>query len=83
MENEQREPFTYSEKMDFARVLEEIESEKSKKRQLSGKKIVSDDLVDREPQGQKGKTRDAVADKIGMSGRQYDRAKYIADNAYT
>ena len=26
-------------------------------------------------------TRDIVGAKIGMSGRQYDRAKYIADNA--
>ncbi|GHU51781.1 hypothetical protein AGMMS49975_06280 [Clostridia bacterium] len=36
-ENEQREPFTYSEKMDYARLIEEIETAKAKERMLLGK----------------------------------------------
>lgn len=80
-ENEQREDFTYSEKMDYARLLEDIEREKAKERMLAGKKTCDADPVDYGPQGQVGKTRDIVASKIGMGGRQYDRAKYIADNA--
>ena len=96
-ENEQREEFTFSEKMDYGQLIEEIEKEKAKERMLSGKKC--DDPVDRGPQGtarekggfeedagrgtnlEQGKSRDAIGAKIGMSGKQYDRAKYIADNA--
>jgi len=78
-ENEQREPLTFSEKMDYARLIEEIEQAKSNERMLNGKKI--NDPVDQGPQGSEGKTREIVGGKIGMSGRQYDRAKYIADKA--
>ena len=77
-ENEQREEFTFSEKMDFARLLEVIEAEKANERMLSGKRV--DDPVDDRPQGQ-GKVRDIIGEKIGMSGRQYSRAKHIAENA--
>ena len=77
-ENEQREPFTFSEKMDFARLLEEIESAKANERIYKGKR--SDDPVDTRPQGH-GKVRDIVGEKINMSGRQYDRAKYVAEKA--
>ena len=76
-ENEQREPFTYSEKMDYARIIEEIERAKAKERMLSGKS--ASDPTDNCPEGRE--TRDIVGAKIGMSGRQYDRAKYVADNA--
>jgi len=77
-ENEQREPFTFSEKMDYARLIEEIEKEKANKRMLTGKKI--DNPVDHGPQGQ-NKTRDIIGKKIGMSGRQYARSKFVAENA--
>ena len=76
--NEQREDFTVSEKLDYG-LAEEIE--KADKRMLSGKKIAGDELVNRGSQGQAGRTRDIVAEKLGMSGRQYDRAKYVAKNA--
>jgi len=78
-ENEQREPFTFTEKMDFARLLEEIEREKAKERKWAGIKI--DDLTPHGAEGQKGETREIVAGKIGMSKTSYERAKYIADNA--
>ena len=80
-ENEQREPFTFSEKMNFARLLEEIEKAKAKERRLAGKKFNADDLTPLGAEGQKGETRAIVADKIGMGKTNYDRAKYIADNA--
>lgn len=80
-ENEQREDFTYSEKMDYARLLEEIEREKAKERMSFGGKGGSDEGVDCSPHLEPSKSRDVVGAKIGMSGRQYDRAKYIADNA--
>lgn len=97
-ENEQREPFTFSEKMDFARLLEEIETAKSKIRQVQGSSLGgaiagkgrpknNDRLVDCGPQAYESsnspnpKSREVVGAKIGMSGRQYDRAKYITANA--
>ena len=79
-ENEQREDFTFSEKIDFGRMLEEIEKAKAKERMLAGKKAENDDPADHGPRGH-GESRDVIGSKIGMSGRQYDRAKYIAENA--
>jgi len=79
-ENDQREPFTYSENMDYARLAEEIETAKAKERMLAGKSPERTDPVDHGPQGG-NKSRDAIGAKINMSGRQYDRAKYIAKNA--
>jgi len=79
-ENEQREAFTFSEKMDYARLIEEIERAKAKERMLAGKKE-PDPVVGR-PQGSRnGRTRDKVGPKIGLSAKQYDRAKYVADHA--
>ena len=81
-ENEQREPFTFSEKMDFARMIEEIEKEKAKERMsLGGKGGMEQEGVDCSPPLEKKKSRDAVGEIIGMSGRQYSRAKHIAENA--
>ncbi|GHU53712.1 hypothetical protein FACS1894132_06650 [Clostridia bacterium] len=86
-ENEQREPFTYSEKIDYARLIEEIERVKAQERKVESgaiygrghEKKVEDcgsQPIKRQPQ-----TRDIVGEKIGLSGKQYDRAKYIAANA--
>ena len=63
-ENDQREPFTFSEKMDYARIIEAIEQAKAKERMTTGKK--SDKPVDGRPQGDKSKTRDIVGGKVGM-----------------
>lgn len=80
-ENEMREEFTYSEKMDYARLLEKIEEAKAKERMSFGGKGGIAEGMDECPYLDPGTSRDAIGDKIGMSGRQYDRAKYIADNA--
>ena len=77
-ENEQREPFTFSEKMAYAQLLEIIEQEKAKKRMAIGKKS---ELFGTAEFGHRGERRDAIGARIAMSGRQYDRAKYIADHA--
>ena len=78
-ENVQREQFTFSEKMDYARLMEEIEKAKANERMLAGKEVPNP--VDERPQGcGKGKSRDIIGEKIDMSGRQYDRAKYVADH---
>jgi len=76
-ENVQREQFTFSEKMDYTRLIEEIERAKANERMLTGTK--SDDPVIARTQG-RGKSRDAIGAKVGMSGSQYDRAKYITAN---
>lgn len=90
-ENEQRVPFTFSEKMDFARLLEVIEKEKAKKRQVdgasSGGKIAGNGRSKESSfpppvaEGKNNETREIVAKKIGMGKTSYDCAKYIADNA--
>ena len=77
-ENEQREPFTLDETVDFGRLLEEIEKAKAKERMLKGRR--TDDPTDHGPGGS-GEVRDIVGAKINMSGKQYDRAKFVADNA--
>ena len=92
-ENEQREPFTFSEQMDFARLLEEIEREKAKERlqagQSKGGKTAGngrskDESCSPPPRAESKsnkETRNIVAKKIGMGKTNYDCAKYIAENA--
>jgi ParB/RepB/Spo0J family partition protein len=74
-ENEKRKEFTVSEKVRFGELLEEIEKAKARERQIAGKEA---DLSD---PGHTGRVSDAIGDKIGMSGRTYERAKYIVENA--
>jgi len=80
-ENEQREPFTFTEQVYFGLLLEEIEAAKAKTRMSKGGRgglkegtVARPDLVPCE-------SRDVIGAKINMSGRQYNRAKYIAANA--
>lgn len=81
-ENEQREPFSFSDRIDIGRILEEIEKAKAKERMsLGGKGGIGQEGVDPGPPLEKKKCRDAIGEVIGMSGRQYSRAKYIAENA--
>ncbi|MDN9010006.1 ParB N-terminal domain-containing protein [Brevibacillus laterosporus] len=78
-ENENRKEFTFSERVDWARRLERVERVKSEQREKAGKKI---DPTESLPEGKKGETRDIVANVSGFgSGKQYEKAKYIADNA--
>ena len=79
-ENVQREQFTFSEKMDYSRLIEEIERAKAKERMSQGGKgRLEEGMVER-PYLAKGISRDAIGAKVGMSGSQYDRAKYITQN---
>lgn len=74
-ENENRKDFTRLERLEYARRLERIERVKAKERMESGG-------VENFPQGEGGKTRDKVAETLGIgSGRQYEKEKYIAEHA--
>ncbi|MCL2679826.1 MAG: ParB N-terminal domain-containing protein, partial [Dehalococcoidia bacterium] len=80
-ENEQRKSFTFSEQMDFAKLLKEIEQEKALERKSAGGKGGLKEDVPHGSPLEKGKSRSIIGTKIGMSGTQYERAKYIAKNA--
>ncbi|URJ50690.1 ParB N-terminal domain-containing protein [Paenibacillus polymyxa] len=73
-ENEHRKEFTFSERVEWARRLEEAERLKAKERMAGGTENFPDQPI--------GQVRDIVADQAGFgSGRQYDKAKFIAENA--
>ena len=94
-ENENRKDFNKTERIEYARQLERIERAKAKERQVAGKKIdltqnssegagETDEIVAIDPRENfpQGRTRDLVAEKLGIgSGKQYEKEKYIADNA--
>ena len=74
-ENEVRKDFSKAERIEYARRLEKVESLKAEERMKSGKS----DPVENSPQG--GKTRDIVAEKVGIgSSDTYRKEKYIVDN---
>lgn len=76
-ENETRKDFSRLERLDYARRLEKIERLKAKERQSCGQGGIL--LSENFP---KAKTTDVVAQKLGIgSGKQYEKEKYIADNA--
>jgi ParB-like chromosome segregation protein Spo0J len=76
-ENTCREPFTPSEAVALGRDLEKLEQPKAAARERAGKKI--------EPSGKfpegKGDTRDKVGPAVGMSGRNYSKAKKVVVEA--
>ncbi|WP_445080297.1 hypothetical protein [Brevibacillus laterosporus] len=84
-ENENRKEFTFSERVDWARRLERIETVKAERRRRSTLKQFEEtaDSTDVEKfPPREGKTRDIVAEQSGFgSGKQYEKAKYIADHA--
>lgn len=70
-ENENRKEFSFSERMDYAKRLEVIERAKAEERMKNPMETF--------PQGT---TRDIVAAATGFgSGKNYDKAKYISENA--
>ena len=72
-ENENRKEFTYTERIAWAKKLEQVEKIKAKERMGQG--------VENFPQHE-GKTRDKVAEESGFgSGKQYEKAKFVAENA--
>lgn len=67
---------TVSDKMREAKLLEEVEAHKARERMgaaSSGRENL--------PELDKGRTRDKVAAAIGVSGRTYDKMKFIHDQA--
>jgi len=77
-ENEQREEFNSQEKLDYGRQLERLEVAKARERMSQGGKGGAKQGVDDRPTL---RTRETVGKQIGMSGRNYDRLKYIGDTA--
>lgn len=78
-ENENRKEFTFSERIDWAKRLERVESIKAKERQseLNGKIQLTQNSSEA-----KGETREIVADKSGFGSHDtYNKAKYISENA--
>lgn len=74
--NKQREK-TFSQSMAEAEELEAIEGEKAKQRQGT-----RTDIVETFPPSDQGKTRDKVAEQVGLgSGRTYDKAKKVWEAA--
>lgn len=72
-ENEHRKEFTFSERVEWAKRLEDVEKIKAKERMS-----VKENL----PEHEKGQVRDIVAEQSGFgSGKQYDKAKFIMENA--
>lgn len=72
-ENELREDFTMTERLDYARRLQRIESEKAEKRMKAGK-------ANPVPNSAQGKTRDKVAEKVGMGHDTLRKAQKIEEN---
>ena len=72
-ENENRKEFTFSERMNYAKLIEEVERLKAKERQLNGVSLTSDEG---------GRTDIKVAQQCGFGGKDtYRKAKYISENA--
>lgn len=81
-ENENRKDFNKSERIEYARQLERIERVKAKQRQATSTGGANPQLTENFPEGENAETRDIVAEKMGIgSGKQYEKEKYIADNA--
>lgn len=73
-ENEHRKEFIFSERFDWAKRLEEVARIKAKERMAGGKENF--------PDHESGQVRDIVAEQAGFgSGKQYDKAKFIVENA--
>lgn len=73
--NRQREK-TFSQRMKESDRLLVIERERAKARQGT-----RTDIKETLPESDKAQSRDIVADKIGMSGRTFDKARTIWDKA--
>ena len=65
---------TAAEKINEGEAWEKIEKEKAKEREHSGG-------VENFPQGETGKSRDKVGEKIGVSGRTFEKGKKVKQKA--
>lgn len=77
-ENENRKEFTMTERLDYARRLQRIESIKAEQRKQSGQ-FGSDPQNSAEP-SEKGESRDKVAEQVKMSHDTLRKAQVIAEN---
>jgi len=77
-ENEVRKDFSKSERIEYARRLEKIESLKAKERMLTGKSDPTQNFAE----GVTGEATQIVAKKLGIGNKEtYRQEKYIVDNA--
>lgn len=82
-ENENRKEFTFSERMEYARRLEQVERLKAKERQAHGQTAPGKTLVQNfaEALENGGRVREKVAEAVGFgSGETYRKAKFIAEH---
>jgi len=77
-ENKERKDFTREELINYAIELERIEKVKAEERKNSTQ--FGSTVKENFPAPEKGQTRDIVAAKLGMSGKQYEREKFIVQN---
>lgn len=77
-ENENRKEFTMTERLDYARRLQRIESIKAEQRKQSGQ--FGTDVQNSAPPEDQGKTRDKVAEQVNMSHDTLRKAQEIAEN---
>jgi ParB family chromosome partitioning protein len=88
-ENTCRKEFTPSEAVAIGKALEELERPKARERKAQaagrprGSKKAEAVSGGNLPQQTDGKTRDKVAEAVGMSGRTYEKAKAVVDAAAT
>jgi len=74
---------TVRETMREATVIQEVEEHRAKARQVAASWGTVKEILPEQELGRKGQTRDKVAAAIGMSGRTYDKLRYITDQAKT
>lgn len=77
-ENENRKEFTMTERLDYARRLQRIESIKAEQRKQSGQ--FGADPQNSAERSDLGETRQKVAEKVGMSHDTIRKAQMIAEN---
>jgi hypothetical protein len=70
---------TIRELMREATVVQEVEERRAKARQVAAAWGTVKENLPEQDTGTKGQTRDKVAAAIGMSGRTYDKLRYITD----
>ena len=82
-ENQKRKNFTFSEGLEWARRLEQVEKLKARERQEATQIHKQNAVVEKFPPPEdQGKTRDIVAAEVGFgSGKTYEKAKFVADHA--
>ncbi len=81
-ENENRKEFTISERLEYARRLEQVERLKARERQAHGQTAPGKTLQENFPEAlERGQTRDKVAELVGFgSGKTYEKIKFVAEH---